>query len=293
MSDFFLHENILIRYWIDRCQQYNLYGIKIKKAVANIPLSITPDISMNIFEDGKKIPCEIKWTTSGFNDPEQIRHVQSLNGFLLVFDKDREDCPIPQIEIDKKDFERWFVKNSKKLADDTIQRYSRSEKKRIDPKVFLNYLSTSKKGKRNWEIAMSHKTWGMNNNDFNRSSKEILNIRKGDIIIFFHAWTKKKDLEDVRGGRVPIEKFIGNYKYIYALIVTHDYYNSLNPKLWDDKDYPHRFKFRILFEGNDIRCDRRNLGAPLHTICHQLLTSPRFLPVDSSILLKTLSLCTK
>ena len=293
MSDFFLHENILIRYWIDRCQNYELNGNKIKKAVANIPLSITPDISQNYFENGKKMPCEIKWTTSGFNDPDQIRHVQSLNGFLLVFNKDREDCPIPQIEIDKNDFEKWFIKNSKKLATDTINRYSNDKNKRTEPKVFLNYLSASKKGKRNWEIAIKNGTWGMNDNDFKRSSKEIINIKKGDIIIFFHAWTKKKNLTEVRGGRVPIEKFMGNYEYVYALIATRNYYNSPNPVLWDDKNYPHRFKFRILFEGKNIKCNRRNLGAPLHTVCHQLLTSPRFLPVDSSILLKTLSLCTK
>ena len=47
MSDFFLHENILIRYWVDRCSAYALNGKKIKRAVANIPLSITPDIQNN------------------------------------------------------------------------------------------------------------------------------------------------------------------------------------------------------------------------------------------------------
>ena len=44
MSDFFLHENILIKYWIDQCSKYELHGNKIKSAIANIPLSITPDI---------------------------------------------------------------------------------------------------------------------------------------------------------------------------------------------------------------------------------------------------------
>ena len=28
-----------------------------------------------------------------------------MNGFLLVFKKDKSDCPIPQIEIDRDDFE--------------------------------------------------------------------------------------------------------------------------------------------------------------------------------------------
>ena len=52
MSDFFLHENILIKYWVDQCSKYELHGNKIKSAIANIPLSITPDIKENIFEDG-------------------------------------------------------------------------------------------------------------------------------------------------------------------------------------------------------------------------------------------------
>ena len=93
MSDFFLHENILIKYWVDQCSKYELHGNKIKSAIANIPLSITPDIKENIFEDGTKQPCEIKWTTSGFTDPNQISKVASLNGFLLVFKKDKLDCP--------------------------------------------------------------------------------------------------------------------------------------------------------------------------------------------------------
>ena len=64
MSDFFLHENILIKYWIDQCSKYELHGNKIKSAIANIPLSITPDIKENVFEDGSKQPCEIKYSRS-------------------------------------------------------------------------------------------------------------------------------------------------------------------------------------------------------------------------------------
>ena len=180
MSDFFLHENILIRYWVDRCSTYDLNGKKIKRAVANIPLSITPDIANNYFEDNslKPMPCEIKWQTSDFKDPDQINTVRNRNGFLLVFDKDRDDCPIPQIEINKNDFEKWFVKNSSKLAKDTTKKYSTDSSKRKEPRVFLNYLSTSKAGEKNWNIALKHNTWGVNEKDLQRSSKEILNVKK-------------------------------------------------------------------------------------------------------------------
>ena len=47
-----------------------------------------------------------------------------MNGFLLVFKKDKSDCPIPQIEIDRDDFEIWFQKNAKKLGSETTSRFS-------------------------------------------------------------------------------------------------------------------------------------------------------------------------
>ena len=293
MSDFFLHENILIRYWVDRCSHYKLDDKKIIKAEANKPLSITPDIFKNIFDDNTERPCEIKWQTSDFKDPEQINTVRSLNGFLLVFDKDRDDSPIPQVEIDKKDFEKWFIKNSSKLVKDTVTRYTRDSSKRVEPRVYLNYLSTSKAGEKNWAIALEHNTWGVNEKDFKRSSKEILKVRKGDIIIFFYAWTKDKSMTNVKGGRPKLHQYIGSYRKIYALIATKDYYKSLSPKIWTDKDYPHRFKFRKLFDGKNIPCNKRILGVRLHLYLHGLQIHPRFVQVDSSMLLKALSLCTK
>ena len=292
MSDFFLHENILIKYWIDRCSIYDLYGKKIKSAVANIPISATPDIKENIFDDGTKQPCEIKWTTSGFSDPDQINKVRNLNGFLLVFHKDRSDCPIPQVEIKRDDFEEWFQKNSKKLASETTKKFS-SIRVSKEPVVYFNYLSTSKSGKKNWETAFDNNTWGVNEKDFAQSNKLITNIKKGDIVVFFYEWRKDPKMTSVKGGRVPLEKFQGSFTHIFSLIVTKDYYFSNKPPIWSDKEYPHRFKFKTLFQGNDIKCNKRNLGIPLHSLTHKLMSNPRFVPVDSSMLLKAVSLCTK
>ncbi len=292
MSDFFLHENILIKYWIDQCSNYDLYGNKIIKAVANIPLSITPDIKENIFEDNTKVPCEIKWTTSGFVDPEQISKVQGLNGFLLVFKKDKSDCPVPQIEIDRSDFEIWFQRNSKKLAAETTRKYSESKISK-DPTVYINYISTSKSGKKNWDIAISNNTWGVNEKDFSNSNRIVKNIKKGDVIVFFYEWRKDPRMQDVLGGRVPLEKFKGTFSNIYVLIVTKNYYYSKTPEIWNDKDYPHRFKFKELFTGKNIKCYKRNLGPPLHSLTHRLMSNPRFLSIDSSMLLKVISLCNK
>lgn len=293
MYDSFLHENVLIRYWVERCQKYKLFEKKILKAEANIPLSITPDIAKNFFEDHTVMPCEIKWCTSDFKDPDQINKVKNLNGFLLVFYKDKDDCPIPQVEIDKKDFQDWFIKSSKKLSDELLKKFSKEETDRKEPAVFLNYLSTSGAGQKNWNIALKYFTWGMNDKDYLRSNKEIKNIKKGDMILFFYSWKKNKKLKEVKGGRIKIDQFIGSFEKLNVLIATTNYYQNLKPTIWTDKEYPHRFKFRPLFEGNNILCSRANLGAPLHAFLHNLMSSPRFVRVDSGILLKALSLCTK
>jgi len=293
MYDSFLHENVLIRYWVERCNKYKLFDKKIIKAEANIPLSITPDIAKNVFEDHTIMPCEIKWCTTDFKDPEQINKVKNLNGFLLVFYKDKDDCPIPQIEIDKKDFQDWFVKSSKKLSDELLIKFSNEEDNRKEPAVFLNYLSISKAGQKNWKTALEHLTWGMNDKDYLRSNKEIKNIKKGDMILFFYSWKKNKKLKEVKGGRIRIDQFIGNFDKLHCLIATTAYYQSVDPKIWTDKEYLHRFKFRSLFEGSNIICSRSSLGPALHTFLHNLMSSPRFIRVDSSILLKALSLCTK
>jgi hypothetical protein len=270
---------------VDQCSNYDLYGNKIKRSVANIPLSITPDIKENLFEDGSKMPCEIKWTTSSFTDPEQIRKIIGLNGFLLVFKKDRTDCPIPQIEIDRKDFESWFQKNSNKLATETTRKYSDSKISK-EPTVYINYLSTRMSGRKNWEIAKKYKTWGVSRNDFEKLNKLVENVKKGDVILFFYAFHGTS-------VRVKPEKFKGHFSKIYALLVTKSYYRSNTPKIWDDKEYPHRLKFKELFTGGDIRCEKRTLGAPLHSVLHRLCNNPRFVTVDPSMLLKVISLCAK
>ena len=50
------------------------------------------DIFKNVFEDNSQMPCEIKWQTSDFKDPDQINAVKNLNGFF--FEKSRKRCTV-------------------------------------------------------------------------------------------------------------------------------------------------------------------------------------------------------
>ena len=72
-----------------------------------------------------------------------------------------------------------------KLAKDTTKKYERNNVKRKEPRVFLNYLSTSKAGEKNWNIALKNNTWGVNEKDLQRSSKQILDVKKGTLFYFF------------------------------------------------------------------------------------------------------------
>lgn len=80
---------------------------------------------------------------------------------------------------------------------------------------------------------------------------------------------------------------------IFSLIVTKNYYYSNTQVIWKDKDYPHRFKFKNLFSGNYIKCNKRNLGVPLHSLTHRLMSYSRFIAKVSNMMLKVISYYTK
>ena len=101
----------------------------------------------------------------------------------------------------------------------------------------------------------------------------------------------------VKGGRNPSAKHKGAFEDIYGLIVTKNYYYSKSPKIWvDDKiDYPHRYDFRkkVLFEGKDIPCTINHLGRSLHEILRKAQISSSIEKIDSSMIVKLMSLCRK
>ena len=128
-----------------------------------------------------------------------------------------------------------------------------------------------------------------------KNSLEIFKqIKKGDIVIVARNF---KSSIPVKGGRNPSSKHKGVYDDIYGLIVTKDYYYSKKPKIWtEDKiDYPHRYDFRkkVLFEGKDIPCTINHLGRSLHEILRKAQISGSIEKIDSSMIVKLMSLCRK
>ena len=84
---------------------------------------------------------------------------------------------------------------------------------------------------------------------------------------------------------------------IYGLIVTKNYYFSKSPRIWteDKTEYPHRYDFRkkVLFEGKDIPCTINHLGRSLHEILRKAQISSSIEKIDSSMIVKLMSLCRK
>jgi len=84
---------------------------------------------------------------------------------------------------------------------------------------------------------------------------------------------------------------------IYGLIVTKNYYFSKSPRIWteDNTEYPHRYDFRkkVLFEGKDIPCTMNHLGRSLHEILRKAQISSSIEKIDSSMIVKLMSLCRK
>ena len=140
---------------------------------------------------------------------------------------------------------------------------------------------------------MNNGIWGFTGGDkkTTRGLEKIMQMKKGDILVFVREW--KADQEGVT-GRPLREKYIGTYKEIVGVTLTKGFYED-NKKNWDNEEYPYRVNFRkeILFRGKDIPCNKKVLGESLHEILRKLQVNGTIERVDSSLIVKIMSLCTK
>ena len=290
-----IQEKVLIKYWTDNCSKYQLKdGTKILSSQHSIPLDAYPDISSNSLSDGRNVPAEIEWKTSSF---EQHKHnistLKDNDGFLIVFEKDQESFPVEQVLIDSEDFKQWFIKNAEKLVIDTVQSVKKKTLANKEPQIFLYYLPRTRMGKINLSKAMPKGTWGFPEKN-TRGLDRIMQLKKGDIVVIVHNWKSSPDIK-VTGGRLSSEKYLGTYEKVFGLVVTKGYYFAKKPLIWDNEIYPHRFDFRKepLFEGNEVDCSKKALGNNLHEILRKLQVSGQIEKIDSSLIVKFMSVFTK
>lgn len=285
-----LNETNLIKYWEDRCTQYSLPdGTKIVSVSRNTNFGKYPDISSNFLSDGRVVPSEIEWFTTNFDrHGHDIATIRDADGFLIVFKQDA-GFPIAQIEINEEDFLNWFQSSSRELAQETISEIRVISKKSKEPQIFLFHVP--KDGNRNFKVAFSHGIWGFP--AFREVQlPRISQIKRNDIVIFIKNWTADPSVGE-KGGRVPISKYVGKIDDLYEVVVTKGFFESTSPKIWEDEDYPYRFKFRKqpLFHGKDIPTTQKVMGESLRRIMHRLMTNGIIERIDSSLMTKLMSLC--
>ena len=124
-----------------------------------------------------------------------------------------------------------------------------------------------------------------------RGLEKLMQIKKGDLLIFVREWEAEGK---VTGGRLSAQKYIGKYKDIIGVTVTKGFYED-NKEIWKNADYPYRVNFRkeILFKGSDIPCNPKVLGNSLHEILRKLQVNGTVEKIDTSLIVKLMSLCSK
>lgn len=289
-------ETILIKYWEDRCQNYTLDdGTKIKSAVRNKSFGYYPDISENYLSDSRVVPAEIEWVTTNFDrHGHDITTLRDNEGFLVVFKIDA-GFPLKQIEIDEDDFTEWYKTNADQLCQETLSEIKNISKKSKEPQIFLLYLP--KKGHNNYGIALQYGVWGFptNTKGFRHGLSKISQIKKHDIVVVLRNWQAAPNIK-VTGGRVSPDKYVGTFEEIVGLVVTRGFHKLDKPsEIWPDNPYPYRFEFRKepLFIGHDVPCNQKDLGKSLHEILRRLQISSIVEKIDTSLIVKLMSLCTK
>jgi len=207
-----------------------------------------PDLTF-IIDENRKIPVEIEWKTSNFLHHKHDPDVLTRNNGLLIVGKIEPEFDvgkIKQIELNLKDFEKWFKKRSDWLVKDTTKELHEIDQQRTIPKLWFTYLSLKGDAVKHFETALKHEVWGIQENYKPTTESQIRGIKKGDLIAFIGPGRWEK-------GRVPLlewtkKSFKGYFEKIRVYKVTSDYFYE-NSKIWEgkrkwkDELYPHRFRF--------------------------------------------------
>lgn len=250
-----IDEKVLQRYFREEFKKYNNwfideYGKQLISVGFNSNFDKYPDL-YGTLQGSEVIPIEVEWKTSNF---ESHKHDPSLlkegNGLIVVLQNNIKDyASLKQLELDEKHFKSWFVANSQKIIQESIDiAVDKNEKIKRPPKLWFYYLSNS--ALKNHIITKEKATYGVpfifpRLNDFK-------DIRKGDLFCFIGPFDGYK-----KGGREKLDLFVKNRKLECKTVelyrVKTDYYYD-EGKIWEYnppkldpeknvKNYPHRFRF--------------------------------------------------
>lgn len=287
------HEQMLDKYWIDRCKIYKVNGQRILGAKLNPIFDRYPDISENQLENGDIVPCEIEWATTDFNHDLSV--LENNNGFLVTFVENAE-FPLPQIKINEEDFIDWFTMNSKKIANETLNVVREKSKKRNVEFIWLIYLGS--RNKKDSNIAFQNGVWGFPKSELGkrRGYDRIVEILPNDIVVFARGFKFNKDNKLKTTWTSNYDKLIGKLEEIVIVRVTKDFYcNTANNEPWSNDNYPYRFDFdkNFILKARDVPCTPDLLGQDLHHRIVGQMSKRSIEHMSSSYLARLMTVCHK
>lgn len=283
-----VREEVLQRYFVERCSRYTYKGHKLISARFNQPISAYPDLYCRL-DNNKEVPAEVEWKTSDFNHETEV--LKQNDGFLVVYKKD-QNFEFDQVEIDAEDFSRWFADKAPQLLNESVKELEETERREF-PELWFYYLDKS--SFRHFTMfSMGYSDnegiWGVPGivKKF-RQLNRFRQIQKGDLILFISGWKAKG-----KGGRVPLNKFKGEITLAELHRITTDYFYD-ETKIWDEPKgwagelYPHRFKFDkhpiVALKNISIK----PLSFSTKSNLHKLLSATLFWNGDSPALLDMIS----
>ncbi len=240
-----IKERVLQRYVIENCTQFKVNGFKAVRARDN--KDRFPDVYF-ILENNDEVPVEVEWQTSNFiQHGHDLNLIKENNGCIIVCEQNLDLGKVSQIKIDIEKFEDWFVKNSKRIIQDTTNPYKNKDKTRLNPKLWLTYISKKGSGDSDFKKALKTHTWGVHKNYSKSVINQITQIKNGDLIAFvgvgkgfpgrinIKSWSKKS--------------FKGYFERLQVFRITSDYFYDEEKIIWkntgkhENEVYPHRFEF--------------------------------------------------
>ena len=175
-----IDEKVLQKYFIEKYSKYSYKGNKIISARFNQPFDRYPDI-ICVLENHEEVPAEVEWKTSDFN--HDINILKDNDGFLIVYEKD-QNFELEQLEIDQKDFEKWYIKNARTIFRESIDEICSEIVERKFPELWFYYFD-----KRSYKDFLDYSKgigiWGVPGivKEF-RQLYRFRDIKKGDLIMF-------------------------------------------------------------------------------------------------------------
>ena len=153
-----LQQYILENYRLFQDVFQTRFNSRIAYVRTNKPIDRYPDLYF-VLENKQEIPVEVEWKSSNFDHDPQILIDQNGYVFAGIVEPDYDIGSIKQVQVNLKDFENWFVKNSEKLVKETTHSLHEIDRERLLPKLWFTYLGQKGDAINHFETALEYQIW--------------------------------------------------------------------------------------------------------------------------------------